>query len=116
MKIQVSEATPVQINYLVGACEGLHWEEGDIFAGVYGPGFAPATDWTDAGPIIEREEIGTKRRMPCMRGEEWEASGSPGAKGAGYSHAYGPTPLIAAMRCYVASRLGAEVDVPDELI
>jgi hypothetical protein len=28
---------------------------------------------------------------------------------------YGPTPLIAAMRCYVASKLGAEVEVPDEL-
>lgn len=28
---------------------------------------------------------------------------------------YGPTPLIAAMRCYVASKLGEEVDVPDEL-
>jgi hypothetical protein len=26
-----------------------------------------------------------------------------------------PTPLIAAMRCYVASKLGDEVDVPDEL-
>jgi hypothetical protein len=29
---------------------------------------------------------------------------------------YGPTPLVAAMRCYVASQLGDEVDVPDELV
>ena len=28
----------------------------------------------------------------------------------------GPTPLIAAMRCYVASKLGDEVDVPEELV
>ena len=27
----------------------------------------------------------------------------------------GPTPLIAAMRCYVASKLGDEVEVPVEL-
>ena len=27
----------------------------------------------------------------------------------------GPTPLIAAMRCYVISKLGEEVEVPDEL-
>jgi hypothetical protein len=27
----------------------------------------------------------------------------------------GPTPLIAAMRCYVASKLGDEVDIPEEL-
>jgi hypothetical protein len=26
-----------------------------------------------------------------------------------------PTPLIAAMRCYVASKLGADIDVPKEL-
>jgi hypothetical protein len=28
----------------------------------------------------------------------------------------GPTPLIAAMRCYVASKLGDEVEVPKELL
>ena len=28
----------------------------------------------------------------------------------------GPTPLVATMRCYVASKLGDEVDVPDELV
>lgn len=27
----------------------------------------------------------------------------------------GPTPLVAAMRCLVASRLGDEVEIPDEL-
>ena len=77
--------------------------------------YTPSDHWGFGGPIIEREEIGIKRRMPCMKGEEWEASGAPGAKGAGYRHAYGPTPLIAAMRCYVASCLGDEVDVPPEL-
>ena len=29
---------------------------------------------------------------------------------------FGPTPLIAAMRCYVASVLGDEVEVPDETL
>ena len=28
----------------------------------------------------------------------------------------GPTALIAAMRCFVASRLGDEVEVPEELV
>lgn len=99
MKVKTSETTPVQINYLVGACEGLHWEEGDIFAGAYGPGFAPATDWMDAGPIIEREGIGV---FPTHNG--WAAGMQSG-----------PTPLIAAMRCYVVSKLGEEVEVPEEL-
>jgi hypothetical protein len=29
---------------------------------------------------------------------------------------HGHTPLIAAMRCYVASKLGDEVEIPDELL
>ena len=37
------------------------------------------------------------------------------AKGAGYRWAKGPTPLVAAMRCYVASRLGDEVEISEEL-
>jgi hypothetical protein len=27
----------------------------------------------------------------------------------------GPTPLIAAMRCYVASKMGDEIELPEEL-
>jgi hypothetical protein len=27
----------------------------------------------------------------------------------------GPTPLIAAMRCYVASKLGDEIEIPENL-
>lgn len=29
---------------------------------------------------------------------------------------YGPNPLVAGMRCYVASELGDEVEVPEELL
>ncbi len=77
--------------------------------------WAPSTDWSQGGPIIEREEIGTRRRAPCMRGEEWEAMGSITAKGAGYRWAIGPTPLVAAMRCLVAAKLGDEVEIPEAL-
>ena len=63
------------------------------------------TDWAHGGPIIEREGI-TIQQSPdrdcCMAHNE--------------SHAFeGPTPLIAAMRCYVASKLGEIVEVPSEL-
>lgn len=108
MKVRVSEASDTVLDWMVtvtlnGSCEGY-------------PEHEYSTDWSQGGPIIEREEIGVSRRMPCMRGEEWGAHGSISAKGAGYRWAAGPTPLIAAMRCYVASRLGEEVEVPDELI
>jgi hypothetical protein len=32
------------------------------------------------------------------------------------TRAEGPTPLIAAMRCYVASKLGDTVEIPEELL
>jgi hypothetical protein len=52
---------------------------------------------------------------------DWKASMLFEEVGKRYTHkepcsAYGPTPLIAAMRCYVASKLGDEVDVPEELM
>ncbi len=100
-----------------GLCRRLRDDNGEL-DGSYmtGPDLLFSRKWEAGGPIIEREEIGTKRNAPCTKGREWEAMGSITARGAGYGWAYGPTPLIAAMRCYVASKLGDEVDVPDELL
>jgi hypothetical protein len=68
-----------------------------------------STDWAQGGPIIEREVIGT---WSSEGGHTWHARG-----GLAFQDVFnGPTPLIAAMRCYVASKLGAEVDLPSELI
>ena len=64
--------------------------------------------WAQGGPIIEREGITLRS---CIDGAAWDAE-------LAYEEtilASGPTPLIAAMRCFVASRLGDEVDVPAEL-
>ena len=67
-------------------------------------GFCPSTDWAQGGPIIEREKITIE-----WTGEDWMAY-------VWHDHEwFGPTPLIAAMRCYVASKLGDEVDVPEEI-
>lgn len=64
------------------------------------------TTWQEGGPIIEREGISLYKM-----GHQWLAG-----TGGGLGNVFGPTPLIAAMRCYVASRLGDEVDIPDELL
>jgi hypothetical protein len=85
------------------------YEDDDRLVYVHGDDefhFAPSTDWAQGGPIIERERIE-------LRGdgdEGWIAYDNlnPTQKG--------PTPLIAAMRCYVASKLGEEVEVPDEVL
>jgi hypothetical protein len=148
MKIKVSEATPIQLNWMVAKAEGLswwtrksaRWDQNDGYTdwilgsdGVFKKfwfdetasraghwrehdRFEPSTDWSQGGPIIEREEIGIRRNAPCSKGCEWQGSPSITAKGAGGKWGYGPTPLVAAMRCFVASRLGDEVDVPEELL
>ncbi|MEN5080970.1 phage protein NinX family protein [Bosea sp. TWI1241] len=80
--------------------------------------YAPSTNWAHGGPIIERE------RIVAVYDEligEWEAfhkgyldrSGELQSKGD--CIAEGETHLIAAMRCYVASKLGDTVDTPQEL-
>lgn len=125
MKVKVTEASGAVLDYLVAKCEGVNEEAFLLFheptepsdLDTHGfPEFHYSTIWSQGGPIIEREEIGTERRAPCMKGEEWEAMGSITAKGAGYRYAVGPTPLIAACRCYVASKLGEEAEVPEELL
>jgi hypothetical protein len=68
-----------------------------------------STDWAQGGPIIEREGI----NLRALSGALWEAE-TWSAEGGQYL-LDGPTPLIAAMRCYVASVLGDEVEVPNEL-
>jgi hypothetical protein len=70
------------------------------------PGFySPSTDWSQGGPIIERERIELSGVGPF-----WAASMTPG-NGLEF-HQLGDTYLQAAMRCFVASKYGDEV--PDE--
>jgi hypothetical protein len=65
-----------------------------------------STDWAQGGPIIEREKI---ELIP--NGEGWDAMQHDQ-----HIPNEGLTPLIAAMRCYVASKLGDTVKIPDELV
>jgi hypothetical protein len=69
------------------------------------PEFSPSTDWAQGGPIIEREKMTLE-----WTGEDWMAYIRHDEE------YFGPTPLIAAMRCFVASKLGEEVELPNELV
>jgi hypothetical protein len=68
--------------------------------------FNPSTDWAQGGPIIERELINLFHRVEGA----WFADNTRADV-----ETHGPTPLIAAMRCYVASKLGDDVEIPEEL-
>jgi hypothetical protein len=77
--------------------------------------FNPSYDWSQGGPIIEREGITTSK-------VGWNDKLPEDMWGAWYPLSDvdvcfpAPTPLIAAMRCYVAAYVGDEVDVPKELL
>jgi hypothetical protein len=99
--MKTNELTRDALNWAVhyaihGECEG------------YSP-YEYSTDWAQGGPIIEREIAKIERFSDAL----WEATAF--TNNAQDFVQTGSTPLIAAMRCYVASKLGDEVDVPKEL-
>jgi len=79
--------------------------------------FSPSTDWQHGGPIIEREQIAVVSpdisnmgRVRHVKG--WHASIPWTIDGENsFASEFGPTPLIAAMRCFVASKFGDEVEL-----
>ena len=94
MKVQTYTLIGDALNRAVAKCERF---VEDVFE--------PSEHWGDGGPIIEREKISlnhedggwiaTRCESPCV------------------SEEYGKTPLIAAMRCYVASKLGDEIEMEE---
>lgn len=68
-------------------------------------GYSPATNWAQGGPIIEREGF----KLYQSGAGDWFCSNY---KQGNTVKVYGETPLIAAMRCYVASKLGEEIQIP----
>lgn len=122
-KIKVSEATGRTLDWLVELTERAvrgeavdTLENGDIvllgFIGRY------SDDWAKGGPIIEREFMDLET-LPCGI----DSRNGTFATWRAWTHyesqdsfeASGQTALIAAMRCFVVSRLGEEVEVPDDL-
>ena len=121
MEIKVSEATLTQLNWLVAKCEGAtdewHTDKPFFWDGVpcvreagHDVEYTPSTDWAQGGPIIEREFIDV---VYCPGNAAWRASMDMREKA---HEQYGPTPLIAAMRCYVASKLGDTIEIPEEIV
>jgi hypothetical protein len=109
MKIRVSQATRRQLDWMVAKCERAD----HLFAGHEVGRLHYTSNWAEGGPLIERKGISVFKE-----GNRWVAA----APGGGVSctwligQSFGPTPLVAAMRCLVSSNLGDVVDVPDELI
>lgn len=121
MKMKTNELTGVALDWVVARIEFPHWwddidhaelndPEGIRMDSDGNPWWRPSTDWDQGGPIMGREEIaitygGEKAHVTaCLRRNDQHYFG--------HHH---NSPLIAAMRCFAASRLGAEVEVPDAI-
>jgi hypothetical protein len=101
-------------------------------------GYSPTTNWEFGGPIIELQSItllrvddkyriGDDGFCSLERTPVWCAAYGQFGVQTSTEHQshdemyqvyieeviYGPTPLIAAMRCYIASKLGKEVNIPE---
>ena len=105
--MKTSDMKDAALDWAVAKCAGAVGAEDRL------PWYCPSTDWAQGGPIIEREGMGVWMYQWNEQGEPedgWYAEDKDG------DHVRtGPTPLIAAMRCYVASKLGDEIDLPKEL-
>ena len=125
MKIKTSELKGHALNYAAAIAAGFTYTMRPVScetvyahpSGEYhfGYGWSPSTNWLQGGPIIEREIVELVRCQSNNGPIFWEARAGMEDE-PGHAIAYGPTPLIAAMRCYAARKLGDEVDVPEELL
>lgn len=120
MKVKVCEVQSLVLDWLVAKCAGMWVLDSSSFIPHYELGrMHYSTDWAQGGPIIDSMK-------PLLEGpnedteeveEGWWCSVMSAQEGMNHPVGQrGPTALIAAMRCYVVSKLGEEVEVPDELI
>ncbi len=124
MKTKTSELIGAALDWAVAEAEGnvrLQYDsrEGLIISNILGwiP-YRPSVAWQQGGPIIDREKlcVGYQHQLDPEYVPLLDPATICWARTtAGGYLKYGPTLLIAAMRCLVASKLGDEVDVPDEL-
>ena len=117
-KLKTSEMTGAALDWAVAKCEGMeidgptviickvYWDDDGLQWVVE---WEPTTNWTQGGPIIERERISVVSDCHEIK-EGWIAESYQGN-----IQQFGPTPLISAMRCYVMSRFGDEIEIPQEL-
>ncbi len=144
VKVKVADLSGQALDWAVALSIGYSDWDGECFCtdpsgyptGFFMTSFCPSADWSQGGPIIERENITVIRvSNDYIDGEfvpKWFAEtdycvGHSAVES--YEHQqidpafiisaddgmYGPTPLVAAMRCFVASKLGDELEIPDEL-
>lgn len=129
MKIKTSDLTGAALDWAVCMALGMKPEDILIYlpgpkASLYkrlrdedgqlnhtymtGPDLLFSRRWEAGGPIIERERLWV---CSSHQSKGWFSESPRGD----VERFLGPTPLVAAMRCFAASKLGCEVEIPMEL-
>ena len=132
-KVKTSKLTGIALDWAVAKAEGMdidgptvitrefYWDDDGLQWVVE---WEPTTNWAQGGALIEREDINVNRYtysevtesgQEIYRKDGWTAFTTVSAYWMTPKRAYGPTPLIAAMRCYVMIHFGDEIEIPQEL-
>ena len=105
--MKTSELSGTALDWAVAKCEGLINGDALDVGFIREGGYTPSTDWALGGAIIEREKIATRFDL---EEQEWQATIAAEDE---WVYGWGTTPLVAAMRCYVASKLGDNIEIPE---
>ena len=123
--MKTNELTGAALDWAVAKCEGEQLWIGSKVCERICPDngepvfWEPSTDWAQGGPIIEREGIELQCNTSALQATAYKNANPDWfacLKFKRADHWHGTTPLIAAMRCYVASKLGDDVEIPEELL
>lgn len=126
MKIKVNEASDAALEWAVATCEGRTivavgkdgiWLDSindlgyfvngsDVYRAEY------SANWLHGGLVAEREEISIDYRENETQARKWD----PVTLDFITARAGKRQGLLAAMRCLVLFKMGAEIEVPDELV
>jgi hypothetical protein len=120
MLVKTSELTDDALDWMVAKCKGItpiavkkKYSKGYILYSLPASTvpLEYSSKWVQGGPIIECEfiEFGVSRTDPIRYAAKIYVNDKR-------IIAHGSTHLIAAMRCYVASKFGDTVEIPDQLL
>ena len=133
MKVKTADLVDAALDWAVAECleatriqlyeyNGRRMIRVSLPEGIHAP-WEPSRYWGQGGPIIDRVGIqwaqvgGAMEAWSGFDYLEWRRNWElPPQLPQGAGFGTGPTVLSATMRCFVASQLGDEVEVPDELM
>lgn len=129
--MKVSELTGAQLDWAVAKCEGLNpsleyttctrriYIAADMVCALTGDiegneDYSPSTDWAQGGPILTREHISRTIDHSGLWVAYYTEGYTEGDEGKLHMHC-SQDELVAGLRCYVASKLGNGIELPEEL-